>query len=195
MQSHRGLAAPLRSISNGSKTALTMMWKREPGIIPEVLSSAQADTLQNKRCNVLAEYNNGTAITQYGVMSGPVYFDEIHGTDWLAGRVQTDLFNVLYQAPKIPQTDKGVNILVAACEGSLSQSVINGLLAAGQWNAPGFGKLNTGDNLPKGWYIFVDSVANQNQADREARISPLIQIAAKFAGAIHTVDVLINFNR
>lgn len=179
----------------GSNTAITMMWKQEPGIIGEVLTTQQADTLQAKRCNVFATYNNGASVTQYGVMSGPAYFDEIHGTDWLAGRIQTDLWNILYQLPKVAQTDKGVNVLVAGCEGGLSRAVTNGLLAPGQWNGPGFGKIATGDDLPKGWYLFADMVANQSQADREARKSPLIQIAAKFAGAIHTVDVLISYNR
>lgn len=180
---------------NGSNTTITMMYKREPGVAPEVLTATQASTIESKRFNVYAQYNNDTAIIQNGVMSGPAYFDEIHGLDWLANRIQTDLFNTLYQAPKIPQTDVGVNILVTACEKALTQAVSNGLVAPGTWNAAGFGNLVQGQFLSKGWYIFADSVNNQSQADREARISPLIQIAVKLAGAVHTVDVLINVNR
>jgi hypothetical protein len=116
----------------GSNTTLTMKFKKEPGVTHEVISATQADTLIAKRCNVYAIYNNGASITQEGVMSGLAYFDEIHGLDWLANSIQTEIFNVLYQSPKIPQTDQGVHVLVTAAEGRLAQSVNNGLTAPGR---------------------------------------------------------------
>jgi hypothetical protein len=179
----------------GSNTAITMKFKKEPGITPEILTSTQADTLISKRCNVYVEYNNNTSILQEGVMSGLAYFDEMHGLDWLANRIQTDVFNVLYQSPKIAQTNPGVHVLVATIEGALAQGVNNGLIAPGIWNAPGFGQLNTGDLLAKGYYTYAQSVDDQNAADRSARKAPLIQVAVKLAGAIHSADVLINVNR
>jgi uncharacterized protein DUF3383 len=179
----------------GSNTTLTMKFKVAPGVIPEILSGAQATTLANKRYNVYVMYNNSAAITQEGVMSGRAYFDEMHGLDWLANRIQNDLFNVLYTSPKVPQTNPGVHVLVTTCDASLSQGVQNGLIAPGIWNAPGFGELHQGDPLHYGWYTFANNIDTQSQADREARIAPLIQIAAKLAGAIHFVDVLINVNR
>lgn len=179
----------------GSNTTLTMMFKTEPGVLPENLTATQAGTLAAKRCNVYAEYENSTAIIEYGVMSGPAYFDEIHGLDWLSSRIQTDLFNILYQAPKIPQTDPGIHVLVTGCESGLSQAVTNGLAAPGRWNAAAFGDLTQGEYLPKGWHIYAPSVDTQDQADREARTSPLIQIGLKLAGAVHKANVLINVNR
>jgi hypothetical protein len=35
---------------------------------------------------------------------------------------------------------------------------------------------------------------DQPQADRQARKSPVLQGAVKNAGAIHSVDIIINFN-
>lgn len=179
----------------GSNTTLTMKFKVEPGVIPETLSGSEADTLASKRINTYVNYNNGAAITQEGVMSGRAYFDEMHGLDWLSNRVQNDLFNVLYTAPKIPQTNSGIHVLTTTCDASMSQGFTNGLIAPGVWNAPGFGELNQGDTLHSGWYTFANNVDTQDQADREARIAPLIQIAVKLAGAVHFVDVLINVNR
>jgi hypothetical protein len=179
----------------GSNTTITMKFKIQPGVTPEVLSATQASTIEAKRFNVYVLYENGAAITEQGVVSGRAWFDEIHGTDWLANRVQTDLFNILYQSPKIPQTNPGVQILVAGTEGALSQGVINGLMAPGRWNAPGFGTLSYGDYMGKGWYTWANSVDDQPQAEREARIAPLIQVAIKLAGAVHHADVLINVNR
>jgi hypothetical protein len=101
----------------------------------------------------------------------------------------------MYQSPKIPQTNAGVHILVTTAEGGLSQGVSNGLMAPGMWNAPGFGTLQDGDYLAKGWFSYANNVDDQDQVDREQRIAPLIQIAAKLAGAVHKSDVLINVNR
>lgn len=179
----------------GSNTTITMKFKQEPGIIPEILSATDASTLAAKRCNVYAEYQNGTAIVQEGVMSGLAFFDEIHGTDWLANRIQTDAWNVLYQSPKVPQTNPGIQQLVAACEGALVQSRVNGLSAPGMWNAVGFGTLVQGTYLQKGWYTFAASVDTQSQSIRETRRAPLIQIALKLAGSVHFADVIINCNR
>lgn len=179
----------------GSNTTITMKFKVQPGVIPELLTGAQASTLAQKRCNVYVQYNNATSIVQEGVMSGSAYWDEIHGLDWLSNRIQNDMWNLLYQSPKVPQTNPGVHLLVNTADGGLSQGVINGLIAPGVWNAPGFGTLQQGDTLQYGWYTFANSVDTQDQADREARIAPLIQIAVKLAGAVHFANVVINVNR
>lgn len=179
----------------GSNTTITEKFKKQPGVTPEILTATQASALAAKRCNVYALYNNGASIVQEGVMSGLAYFDEIHGTDALANGLQTAIFNVLYTSPKVPQTDPGVHRLLTAGEGVLSQYVQNGLIAPGVWNAAGFGTLSDGDYLPKGWYSYASSVDVQSQADREARISPLLQYAIKLAGAIHFANVLVNVNR
>jgi hypothetical protein len=179
----------------GSNTTITMKFKVQPGVTPEIISATQASTIESKRFNVYAVYENGVAIIEQGVVSGPAWFDEIHGTDWLANRLQTDIFNILYQLPKVPQTNPGIQILVAGADGGLSQGVTNGLIAPGVWRAGGFGTLQYGDYLAKGWYTWANSVDTQPQSEREARIAPLIQIAIKLAGAVHHADVLVNVNR
>lgn len=179
----------------GSNTTKTAKFKTEPGVTPEILTSAQADTLVAKRCNVYVRYNNGVSITQEGVMSGPAFFDEIHGLDWLANRLQTDVFNLLYTNPKIPQTNAGVNRVVNVMDGAFSQAVVNGLAAPGRWNLPGFGLLKEGDLMTKAWYSFAQKVEDQSQADRENRICPPITSAVKLAGAIHFARIALNVNR
>jgi hypothetical protein len=179
----------------GSETTITMKFKVQPGVTPEVLSASQASAIASKRFNICVMYENGVAIVEQGVVSGPAWFDEIHGTDWLANRLQTDIFNILYQLPKVPQTNPGIQILVAGADGGLSQGVTNGLIAPGVWRAGGFGTLQYGEYLAKGWYTWANSVDNQPQSEREARVAPLIQVAIKLAGAVHHSDVLVNVNR
>lgn len=182
---------------NGQNTVINMMYKQEPLITAEDLSTSQANVLQDKRCNVFVEYVNNTAIIQYGVMSGPAYFDEINNADWLQDAVQTACYNLLFTSPtKIPQTDPGVNQIVNTIGQVCDQAVTNGMVAPGVWkSALEFGTLKTGDYLKAGFYIYAQPVALQSQADREARKAPPIQVAIKLAGAIDTVDVAINVNR
>lgn len=181
---------------NGSNTTLTMMYKVEPGVTAEGLSSTQANALQNKSANVFVNYNNGTAIIQYGTVASGAYFDDIFGLDWLKQAIQTAVFNLLYTTPtKIPQTDAGNQLIANTITQVLVQSVNNGLVAPGQWNSAGFGQLKQGQFLNTGYYIFFPPIATQLQADREARKSVPFQIAVKLAGAIHTVDILVNVNR
>lgn len=177
-------------------TTITLMFKQEPGVTGEDLTTTQALTLKDKRCNVFVDYVNDTMIIQHGTMAGSAYFDEIHGVDWLQNAIQTGVYNVLYTSTtKVAQTDAGVNQLTNAIDGVCGQAVANGLVAPGIWNGPSFGELKTGQFLKNGYYIFAQSVALQSQSDRDARKSPPIQVAIKLAGAIQSVDILVDVNR
>lgn len=178
-----------------SNTMIDLMYKQEPGITPEFLTTNQANVLQSKRCNVYAEYDNNTSILQYGVCAGPAYIDEIFGVDWLQNAVQTAVFNVNYTSPtKVPQTDSGTNQYINAISGVCQQAVNNGFAAPGQWNAPGFGNLVEGQFLKQGFYIFAPPISSQSQSDRAARKSVPIQTAIKLAGSTQTVGIQLNVN-
>ena len=182
---------------SGENTVITLKFKQEPGVVPETLNETQAKVLDNKNCNVFVRYANDTAILQQGVMGNGDFFDERHGLDWLQNYAQTNVYNVLYQSQtKVPQTDAGTSVLLTSVERSCAQAVRNGLLAPGVWNSTvEFGSLKYGDTLPKGYYAYAGPVAQQSQADREARKAPVMQVAAKLAGAVHFSDVIINVNR
>ena len=180
----------------GSNTTLTIKFKQEPGVAAENLNSTQAAALTAKNCNVFVAYNNDTNIIQEGVMVNGYFFDEVHGADWLQDDVQTAIYNLLFTSTtKIPQTDAGVNIILSTISQRLDQAVRNGFVAPGVWNASGFGALNQGDTLAKGYYVYAPAVSTQSQADREARKAPVIQAAIKLAGAVHFVNCIINVNR
>lgn len=181
---------------NANRSTITLKFKQLPGITAEGLTETQALALENKRCNVFAAYDNDTAIFQEGVMSGSAWFDEIHGLDWLQNAIQTEVWNLLYQSKtKIPQTESGANQVITCVEACLEEAVNNGLVAPGTWNADGFGLLERGDYLEKGYYVYSSPIADQAQSEREQRKLPPIQVAAKLAGAVHFVDVQIDVNR
>ncbi len=180
----------------GIGTAIDLMYKQLPGIAPEALTTNEANVLQSKRCNVFVQYDNDTSIVQYGTMAGPVFIDETYNIDAFQNYVQTAIYNVNYTSTtKIPQTDQGENQYVTAINQVCSQFVTNGVLAPGQWNAPGFGQLQEGQFLKLGYYTYAQPVALQSESDRAARKSVPITTAAKFAGSTDTVDLQVNFNR
>lgn len=190
------MARILTTNFNGAATVITLKFKQEPGVIAEYLNTSQVAALEGKNCNVFVNYSNNTAIFEQGVMGDGTFVDIITGTDWLAITIQRNLYNLLYTSTtKIPQTDIGMQLLTTACEAVCDQGVINGLLAPGIWNAGGFGLLKQGDFMQKGYYVWNAPVATQNSADRAARLAMPIQIAAKLAGAIHSVNVAITVNQ
>lgn len=181
---------------NSNSTVITLMYKQEPGITADQLSETQADAVAAKDANVFAAYQNATAIIQNGVMSSGDFIDEVTGTDWLAVTIMTAIFNLLYTSPtKIPQTDDGIHLLVTTIEAVCQQGVENGLMGPGTWTSNGFGTLTSGTYMSKGFYVYASPLSSQSAADRAARKSPPIKVAAKLAGAVHKADVIINVNR
>ncbi len=181
---------------NGNNTAITLMYKQEPGVTSENLNATQLAALVGFNCNVFVAYDNNTAIIQPGVAGSGDFIDTIYGADWLAITIQNEVFNLLYTSPtKIPQTDAGNHIILSQIENVCAQGVANGLLGPGTWTETGFGTLNQGDFMPKGFYVYAPPISSQTAAARAARQSVTFQVAAKLAGAIHTASILININR
>ena len=121
------------------------------------------------------------------------YIDEIVMNMFLKSKLEVAIFNALATTnTKIPQTEAGVAVVKSAIQNVLIQGVRNGYIAAGKWNSLSnrFGDLEDFDaNIAQhGYYIYSQPIAQQSQVDREARKCPLIQIAIKRSGAIHSVN-------
>lgn len=176
-------------------STITLKFKTLPTVTPSDVSTTQANAISAKNANYYSYFGDSAMVAE-GVMSSGVFFDEVHGLDWLQNAIETEVFGFLYtRVTKVPQTDKGVSLIVQAAEKALQQGVNNGLLAPGIWNGTEFGTLKKGDYLKRGFYTYAASVDDQSQSDREARKAPPIQIAAKGAGAIHFVDIEVTFDR
>lgn len=190
------LARILTTDYTQNNSVITLMYKQEPGVTSEYLNRTQLDAVMQRNCNVFVAYQGGALIIQPGTTcSTNQFIDSIIGLDNLAIDLQMALFNLLYtSATKVPQTDAGMNQLVGAADNVLLQYVADGLLAPGTWTDAGFGKMQSGSYLEKGYYIYCPPLAMQSQADRAARMAGPIKIAVKLAGAIHTVNAQIVVN-
>lgn len=192
------MAARIATVDyTGSNTCISLMYKNEPGIAPESLTDTQANAIDGYDVNVYVSYQFGTstAIIEQGICPSDQFIDTIIGADALRLQVQANVFNLLQGTPtKIPQTDAGVALLENGCDSAGAQFVLNGFLAPGTWTGNQFGQLVFGQWLDKGYYTYAPPIADQNEAQRTARTSPPIQMAAKCAGAIDTVNVTVYVN-
>jgi len=126
------------------------------------------------------------------------YFDNQYNLQWFVGALQVAGFNVLAQtSTKIPQTESGISVLKNAYRQVCEQAVANGFSAPGQWNNPttfGIQADLFANVAQRGYYIYSQPVALQLPSVRATRAAPLIQIALKYAGAVHSSTVIVNVN-
>ena len=106
------------------------------------------------------------------------------------------MFNLLgTTGTKLAQIKRDVNKIVDTIEKTLILFRKANVIGAGTWNSPDdFGDplLFRRSILANGYFIFVQSLADQVQSSRENRESPAIQVALKLAGAIHSVDITLS---
>lgn len=182
---------------NGNNTVIDLMYKQEPGITPENLNSVQAAAAQAKQANVLAAYDNNTAIIQYGNSCSGLPAALVIGAMAFGVQLQTDLFNELYlSTTKVPQSDGGMHTLGTVIENDCTQFVNNGFFAPGTWTSSTvFGTLYQNKYLAKGYYLYTPAVATQSSASRAAGNSVPFQLAAKFSGNVRNVNLAVTINQ
>jgi len=184
----------------GSNTTFTMNLKTLNTILPSL-----TPTGTNIETFALACKNAGVDIylSIQGVPSmytsgENTFFDEVYNELWLKFALQTNGFNFLKQTNyKVPQTEIGMNALKSSYEKALIAGVNNGFIAAGIWTSPDM--FGNPDDLRRnilsvGYYIYSQPIIQQLPADRAARKAPLVQMAVKTGGAIHSSNVIVNIN-
>lgn len=180
----------------GSNTTQTTNLKDLTGVQPD---ATMTQTLYNKceaaGVDIYVSYQGVAKVASFGSNG---FFDQVYNLGWFVGALQVAGFNYLAQSStKIPQTENGMDGLKGAYRNVCEQARTNLYCAPGRWNsATMFG--NQADFLEnisqRGYYIYSVPVSQQSQAAREDRQAPLVQIALKEAGAIHSSTVIVNVN-
>jgi hypothetical protein len=181
---------------NGSNTSQTMHLKQLPGVSSDDISQTVLEKCKDVGADVYVAIAGRPSVMSYGKNS---FFDDEYNLSWFVGALEVAGFNFLAQtSTKIPQTEDGMNGLKGAYRDVCRRAVSNRFVAPGTWNSPDtFGspedfKRNIADF---GFYVYSAPVALQSQADRESRIAPLVQVAVKYSGSIHSSDLIININK
>jgi hypothetical protein len=176
-------------------SALTMHLK-ELSVAAEEYTQTQVNQAQTVGLDLYTTIKLTPAILTSGANN---FTDERYNLIAYVDFLQIDMYNLLKQtSTKIPQTTRGVNQLIDQAEKTTLQFVRAGVFAPGTWSSPDtFGDLDTFKRniTNNGFYWLAGSLAAQAQNSREARQSPVLQGAVKLAGAIHSVDIIVNVNR
>lgn len=200
-QAHKFVAAYIsRALStnfNGSNTTQTMHLKTLSGIEAD---KGMTETLLNKCQTAGADvYANIAGVAKVFCSGANDFFDNVYNLNWFVGQVEVALFNRLATvSTKIPQTEQGMSLLKESVELICQKAINNGFVAAGKWNSADL--FGNPEDLRRciadyGYYIYSQPITEQDQTEREARQAPIIQIAIKYAGAIHKVNAIIYVNK
>ena len=180
----------------GSNTTKTMHLKGLSGPVAD--PSMDVTTLANCQAAGVDVYISIQTVAKCFTSGKNLFFDRIYNRLAYAGDLAVAGFNYLAETDtKVPQTEDAMKAYKGAYRQVCNQYVKNQFLAPGAWTGETpFG--NPADFIrnvkESGFYIYSDPIADQDPADREARILPLVQIASKEAGAGHSGNVLINLN-
>ena len=193
-------AAAIMGYAMGANTGLinsayTLKFKQEVGVTAEVLTSTQVTNIEADNCNVYVNRGSYYDMLEQGVMADATFFDEVINLDKLANDIQLNIMDALYQNPKVPQTEGGMGILKSTIIEANEQALKIGFIAPGIWTGSTILGLKTGDTLLDGYAILSEPIADQAQADREAREAPAIYNCIKLAGSVHSAVIQVNVNR
>ncbi len=179
-----------------TNTANTGNLKNIVGVQPDAYTQSEITKAYNVGLDIYTTIKNLPIM-----LTSPAndFFDNVYNLIAYVDALEVDTFNVLKgTATKIPQTVRGMNTLVDAIEKTTEGFVRAGVFAPGTWSSPDvFGDEETlrAQVATKGYYVFANRLSDQSQADRQNRIAPPIQIAVKNAGAIHKVNLIVQFNK
>ena len=186
----------LSTAFEGSNTTSTMHLKDLVGVTADpTMTQTQLNLCQS--CGADA-YVNIAGVSKTFTSGANGYFDQVYNRCWFLGALEVAGFNALAKvSTKVPQTEPGMTILKGAYRLVCDRAVRNGYVAPGAWNsADRFGDVEAMlRNIEEvGYYIYSLPVNQQAQTEREERKAPLVQIAIKEAGAIHSSNVLVYIN-
>lgn len=135
------------------------------------LTTTQSNNVLNKEANTY-QYIGGVGITQNGTVAQGEYIDIVRGVDWLTSTIQSYVYGVLVNSPKVPYTDAGITSIEAQIRRALDQGISNNFISA--------------DPEP---VVMVPKAANVSSADKAARILRNVTFQATLAGAIQAVRI------
>ncbi|MDH1085300.1 DUF3383 domain-containing protein [Pantoea brenneri] len=180
---------------NGERTAITMHLKTL-SVPAEEYSQTEIDKAKRVGLDIYTTIKDVPCVLSSGSND---FVDNVYNLMAYVDAVQTDSFNLLKTTPtKVAQTYYGVDQLEDCVEKTTRGFVRAGVFSPGTWTLPDFfgdREMFLRNIEQEGFYVLAGDLADQSTADRQERKSPVIQVAVKNAGAIHSADIIINFNK
>ncbi|MFS1564159.1 MAG: DUF3383 family protein [Candidatus Arsenophonus phytopathogenicus] len=179
---------------SGENSAMTIHLK-ELACEPESYSQTEVDSASSVGIDIYTLIKDRPVVM---CSNANEFVDNVYNLKAYVNQVQVDTFNLMKStATKIPQTEKGVDLLVDCINQVAARFVRASVFAPGKWTSPDtFGDEEQFKRAiaSKGYFTYANLLAEQSQVDRTNRKSPTIQQAVKNAGAFYRADIIINFN-
>lgn len=189
----------------GANTLITGFLKNLPGTLRDDLSTTEQGALEEKFTNYFAPFfSTGSppvnAVYNGTAMKPSIWIDVKYFLDWAVNAVRVDVFNLLLNSNKVPQTEAGVAAIQGVIEAVMIQAVRNGGIAPGQMSAATIldiqqstGNADFDGFLTTGYLIYAPGIFTQSQSDRNERKAPPFKVWMKGSGAIQEVDIALIF--
>ena len=161
--------------------AETWALKKLPGLSYTKITEGQYITANRKNAMTFEPFRN-FAITQGGKVAAGEWIDVIRFRDWLEEQIKVNVVSTMINADgKIPYTDPGIEIVVAAMREALDLGVRRGGIAPPELDE--FNKIvpSYTTEAPKSQVVAFNDKANRVLRD--------VKFTARLAGAIHTVEI------
>lgn len=160
----------------------TWSLKRLGGIAFDTLSAGQSLAVRNKNGNTFEQFRN-FALTRDGKVAAGEWIDVIRFRDWLAEQIKVNVVSSMINADgKVPYTDAGIRIIVAAMRQALDLGVARGGIAPEEVDPDD-------DRVIPSYTISVPASANIAFNDKANRVLNDVKFTARLAGAIHVVNI------
>lgn len=137
--------------------------------------------------NTYIDIGDKDFLVEGSVLTQNVFIDEIHATDWIIARTEEEALAMFLNNARIPYTDQGMQQLASIPRTVMAAGVRAGIIA---------NDLNpqTGEYEPA-VQITIPSVFDVPESQRKMRISPVIEVTFRYAGAVHytTINYTMTF--
>lgn len=149
----------------------TWMWKTLAGITVYEITSTQRAALAGKNGNYYIEAA-GVAITGPGESASGEWLDVVRDLDWLEARMRERVITVFLSNDKVPFTDKGISMLLAAVRAQLVDATTRTVLS---------------EDTP--FTLTAPRASAVSAANKALRRLPDVRWTATLAGAIHSIAI------
>ena len=195
------LAGRLSSVNfDGQNALITPKFKSLPGTTRDIVTTAQKEELDRKWVGYYTRFGPDAIFAEGWTQAGD-WIDVRYWLDWITKATQTEVYNLLRQHPtRVPQTAEGLASIEAAIERVCEAGRRNGGIAPGRVSEAVANNIRLATNNPAfdgflatGYLVSVGTIADQLQADRDARRSPTVRVWLKGSGAMHHVTIGLVF--
>lgn len=138
--------------------------------------------------NTYIDIGDQDFLVEGSMLTQNVFIDEVHATDWIIARTEEETLGLFLNNARIPYTNAGMQQLASVPRAIMKQALRAGIIDDDHVDEV------TGEYRPA-VQIDVPDVFDVPESQRKMRISPVIPVTFRYAGAVHytTINYTMTF--